>query len=108
MTIEEIRAAWLRWMHRNDLEADLATVETMAHERIAERLMYATDGVEPWPPAPETAPRLWLHAGLVSLHQLAQDDEGLMREQELFERAAVDWHFRRSFETLPLPTIGAA
>ena len=102
MTIAEIHAAWLRWMHRNDLEADLATVETMAAARIAERQMHLGD-----PPLPEDAPRLWLHAGLVSLHQLAQDDEGLMREQELLERAEVDHHFRRSFDTTPLPTIGA-
>jgi hypothetical protein len=102
MTMDEIHAAWLRWMHRNDLAADLATVETMAAARIAERQMHLGD-----PPLPEDAPRLWLHAGLVSLHELAQDDEGLMREQELLERAEVDWHFRRSFDTTPLPTIGA-
>jgi hypothetical protein len=72
----------------------------MAAARIAERQMYAGPI-----PLPEEGPRLWLHAGLVSLHELAQDDEGLARERELLERAEIDWHFRHSMSTTQLPTL---
>ena len=100
MTLAEMREAWLRWMHRRDLEADLATVQDLTLARITQRLMY---------PAPEAGwdidelveamPTVWHHGGLMSLHELAQDDEGLSRESQLFDQAVTDWHFRNSIDT---------
>ena len=100
MTLDDMRAAWLRWMHRVDLSADLDTVQELTFARITQRLMY---------PAPEAGwdidelveamPTVWHHGGLMSLHQLAQDDEGLAREGQLFDQAVTDWHFRNSIDT---------
>jgi hypothetical protein len=102
MTLSDLRAAWLRWMHRKDLEADLDTVQELTLARITQRLMY---------PAPEAGwdidelveamPTVWHHGGLCSLHELAQDDEGLGREAQLFESAITDWHFRNSIDQGP-------
>ena len=99
MTLDDIHAAWLRFMHRRDIEADLATIDELAAERIATRIM-----VDDLAPTPEQSPRLWLHAGLASLHELAQDDESLQREAALFEAAAVDYHFRWSQDNV-IPTM---
>lgn len=105
MTLDELHAAWLRWMHRKDIEADLAVVDELTLARIQERLMYIPL-IDP-PPEDllawfaENTPRLVHHAGLVSLHQLAQDDEGLSRELGLFDQAMKDHHFRRSIDRGP-------
>lgn len=99
MTIDEIRAAWLRWMHRKDVTADLDDVQTFAQTLIVQRLMYGA------PPAGwdtdelvASMPTVWLSAGLIYLHELAQDDDGLARESQLFEAAIRDHHFRRSID----------
>lgn len=100
MTLDEIRAAWLRWMHRKDVTADLDVVQVFAETSIVNRLMYpapeagwATDDLV------EQMPVVWLHAGMMYLHELAQDDEGLAREARAFTDAIRDWHFRNSIDT---------
>lgn len=98
MTEAEVEAAWTRYMHRSDLSADLPTIWTMAESKISERIMAAApDPVD----VMAAHPRTYLHAGLVYLHELAQDDEGLMRETALFDAAMVDLHFRRSIDAGP-------
>jgi len=84
MTRDELEAAWTRYMHRADLEADLGLTYDLAGERVAGRLMRVHDAV----PDEGEAPGMWLHAGLWQLHELAQDDAGAGREATLFEDAA--------------------
>lgn len=98
MTLQEIRDAWLRWIHRRDVAADLDTVEVFATAQVANSLMYRLDVIEPIDDAVARMPNLFLHAGLVYLHELAQDDEGLAREKAMFDAAVTDWHFRRSID----------
>lgn len=86
----------MRWMHRNDVQADMPTVWTMADAKIAERMMRDSASM----PTTEIAPRLWLHAGLVYLHELAHDDDGLMREAALFDQAVQDEAFRWSIDNV--------
>ncbi|MFT3973159.1 MAG: hypothetical protein QM699_06840 [Amaricoccus sp.] len=101
MNKEGLYALWLRWMHRRDVEADLDTVFEQAKSKITQRLMrpvpdLSTD--DALNACINSMPRSWQHAGLVYLHELAQDDEGLMREQEMFEAAAAAEHFRWSLD----------
>lgn len=96
MTLADIQAAWVRFMHRRDLDGDLALITSLAAVTVRERLMYVPD---PEPTDEELAasiPVASLHAGLMKLHELAQDDEGLMRESELFRGAIADHHMSRS------------
>jgi hypothetical protein len=104
MTLDELHGAWQRWMHRRDMNVDLPIVDELTRERIMARLMYIPEP-DPVPDdwlewAAETMPRVAHHAGLVSLHELAQDDEGLQRELALFDRAMKDHHFQRSINTV--------
>ena len=106
VTLDDMHAAWLRWMHRMDLETDLAVVDDLTYERIRDRLMYglpdaAIDPVTNLSALCVLMPRVVHHAGLVSLHELAQDDEGLSRELGLLDGAITDWHFRRSIDQGP-------
>lgn len=97
----ELLVAWVRWMHRNDLQADLNTVMELTKNRITMRLMYQPDPNTTLDESIALAPTVWHHAGLCSLHQLAQDDEGLQREMVLFKEAIRDHHFRRSIDAGP-------
>ena len=97
MTPDEIRAAWARFMHRGDLSADMTAVEIFAIERIVERLTFTPE----WQSADDgmaDAPLLFLHAGLIYLHELAQDDEGMAREISAFEDAVAGYSMRKSRE----------
>lgn len=101
MTMAEMRDAWVRYMHRNDLAADLDLVEAMAFSRINERLFQVPD--DPLELL-DTSPQVVLHSGLMSLHELAQDDEGLGREATLFEAAIGNYAQRASLNARPLAT----
>ena len=99
MTLAEVQAAWLRWMHRADLSEDIGTVTALAQAKVAGRTMYNVEGVTVEDSVADN-PKAWLHAGLCVLHELSQDDEGLVREEQLFETAMRDHHFRRSIGTV--------
>lgn len=98
MTLAEIQAAWQRYMHRADLSADMATVTEFASAKVVGSLMYLPDPSVPLTldDLTDAMPRMWLHAGLCYLHDLAMDDEGLMREEALFRQASQDHHLLRS------------
>lgn len=97
-TIENIRDAWVRYAHRSDLTADLALVEEMAWSRIRNRLFELPDDLDT---LLTDSPQTVLHAGLMSIHELAQDDDGLGREATLFEAAIGDYAQRLSLTTRP-------
>lgn len=102
MTEAGLRAAWLRWMHRRDVEADLDQVMEFARAKVINRLRYRAPDAG-WDAAElmEEMPRAWMAAGLIFLHELAQDDEGLMRERQFFAEAMQDWHMRHSIDAGP-------
>ena len=101
MTQAEIDAAWLAYMHRSDLATELGTVQVFAAAKIANAMMFA-----PVDPAQllEDQPQIWLHAGLCYLAELAQDDDQLSRETQLFLGAAMDYQMRRSLDG-PAPVM---
>jgi hypothetical protein len=93
MTLDQIKAAWIRYMHRTDIEADLGDVEAYARSEVGNRLMGPTADQ-----ALTDAPQTWLHAGLVYLHELAADDDGLAREAEMFTNSCRQYNFRYSID----------
>lgn len=93
MTLTDIQNAWVRWMHRNDLTADLPTVQTMAEAMITNGIMQKNPDLAD---VLAVAPTAYLHAGLVYLHDLAMDDDGLRREADLFQKALGDYSMRWS------------
>lgn len=101
MTIDDLRAAWLRWMHRNDLMADLDTVQALATARMSDRITYTRDPAQTLDEWITAAPDAWLHAGLISLHELAQDDAGLDREMGLFAKAMGDHNMAQAVQGQP-------
>ncbi len=95
MTLNELKAAWQRWMHRNDLSGDTDHIYVFAAELVQEQLMMSTVDIDD---ILTNAPRSLFHAGLVYLHELAQDDEGKMREQQLLVQALQDYTIRASID----------
>jgi hypothetical protein len=96
MTISELYAAWARYMHRNDLSADLDTTFTFASKRIENAMLHSPVDL---PQLLIDEPQLYLHAGLMQLAELAQDDEQAQRERSLFTVAASDYQLQRSLKT---------
>lgn len=84
MNQTDIEAAWVRFMHRRDLTADLPTIWTFARDRIGNQIMRANPDLDE---ILSRSPLVYLHAGLVHLHELAQDDTGMARELQLFTDA---------------------
>lgn len=99
MTKQELYAIWQRWVHRNDLTADLDEIYRQADQTIHDRVLQPVTTGE----ILETYPNLFVHAGLVKLHTLAQDDEGMMREGQLLADAFTTWHMRYSQTRSPGP-----
>lgn len=79
--------AWQRRMHRLDQAEDLEFVWQTARAMLAGRIMRRGVDLDE---VLTTSPATYLHAGLVYLHELAQDDEGLERERRLLEQALQD------------------
>ena len=102
MTLDELKAFWTRWMHRRDLTADLDTVYALATDRVAGSLMSSTMTVTD---ILANYPRMLQHAGLVYLHELAQDAEGEQRELRHFNDALADFEFRQSRVDNPAPAM---
>ena len=98
MTEQELKDQWTRFMHRNDLAADLDEIYGYAAQLVYERLISIT--------APSiddivaNSPRPMPHAGLIYLHELAQDDNGMMREMDRFESAIQDYALRTSINNV--------
>ena len=97
MTKQELYAIWERGMHRNDLAADLDDVYLFASEVSVNSMMYADATVDD---LLLTAPQIMVHAGLMYLAELAQDDVQLERETMKFRTSTGDWQMRRSVQTL--------
>ncbi len=95
MTLNELKAAWQRWMHRNDIAGDADTIYRFAAELVHQQLMMSEVDIDDML---ANAPRSLFHAGLVYLHELAQDDEGKMREQQLLTQALQDYTIRASID----------
>ena len=103
MTIADILAAWVRWMHRNDLTADLVTVQAMAEAMIVNAIMQKDPDLAD---VLAVAPTAYLHAGLVYLHELAMDDAGMQREADMFQKAIADYSMRWSLTNSDaIPTL---
>ena len=101
MTVEEIRAAWVRWMHRRDMTDDLDTVEAFARNTIRERIMFKqpnNDDLELY------GSQVLFQAGMMYLHQLAQDDDGLARVTQLFAASCDDYVIGLSIRNRPTAT----
>ena len=98
MTRQELYDLWGRYMRRMDLGGDYDAVYVMVAQMISERLISIT--------APDidamlaTSPRPLVHGGLLYLHELAQDNDGLMREHERFETALQDYGIRTSIDNV--------
>ena len=102
MTEAEIKAQWQRYMHRNDLTGDTAAVWIYAGQMITNRLMHSPCDLVA---VAATNPQLYLHAGLVYLHELAMDDEGMMREMDRFASDLADYAMNYSLTTEPAPVM---
>jgi hypothetical protein len=98
MTIEQIRDAWLRWLHRKDVAADLDTVQALAESMIKNTLLQDEPDLTL---VLASAPGAYLHGGLVYLHELAQDSDGLALERELYAAAIGDYAMRSSLSSGP-------
>ena len=72
-------------MHRNDLAVDYSLIWTMAGFKVVAAIMRVKGDTED---LTETCPQLYLHAGLIYLQELAQDDNGMQREMTMFDAAA--------------------
>lgn len=98
MTKTELYAYWERWMHRNDLTADLDTVYASAAQLVNESLIsIASPDIDA---ILANSPRPLQHAGLVYLHQLAQDNDGMSRELSMFREAITDYALRTSINNV--------
>jgi hypothetical protein len=100
MTKANILATWSRYMHRNDLSTDLDQVYEFAGLMISQQYLGDIDLDELGPDYPRQA-RLWQHAGLMYLNELAQDDASGSRESQLFQIALRDYAQNRSAELSP-------
>lgn len=87
MTEAYIRTAWARYMARTDLDEDIDFVWATARAMISARVMRRQVDLDA---ILADTPHVYLHAGLVYLHERAQDDEGLAREQGLLAQAIQD------------------
>jgi hypothetical protein len=109
MTRDELRAAWAKWAHRNDISGSVDTVDTLAEARVRDRLM-AWDVQLATPEEIDAhiaaAPGMWMAAGLIELFRLAADPEQMSREVTLFEGAAADWLMRQSLNAGPAVMMG--
>ena len=91
MTRAELDAVWQRYMHRNDIDTDLDTVFDLTGQKIREQLLsIATVDLVT---ILQDHASLYVHGGLAYLHELAQDDEGAMREITLFDDALSDFSY---------------
>ena len=98
MTESEIEAAWIRWAHRQDIDADISDVRAFAQGHTNNRILI--DGVT-YLDTIAAAPQAYLSAGLIYIHDLAQDDESLQRELAMFDNAISGWMIKRSVENGP-------
>jgi hypothetical protein len=97
MTEAELHSLWARFMHRSDLEADLEAIFALASERVKNRLLWIDPDIAT---ILVDAPGCMLHAGLMLLHELAQDDEGIAREAQLFDVACSAYSMRHSLQNV--------
>lgn len=101
MTEQELFDLWERWMHRNDMTADMPTVYSLSKLRVQERMLLGVTIED----VLANAPRTLVHAGLSYLHEIAQDAEGKTVEDMRFEEAIKDYSFALSRQESP--TINA-
>jgi len=102
MTRAELDAIWTRYAHRSDIEPDLDEVYRDASQRILERLLRSdTDLAD----ILLNSPSLYKHAGLMTIHELAQDDESMAREAQLFELAATQYAMQNSLQNVTAESV---
>ena len=94
MTLEELYAAWTRYMHRSDLAGDLDLTFDLAGARIDGAVM----GVSDLPEILADNGEVYLHAGLIELADLAQDERQLKREIQMFDKSVSDFQMNRSID----------
>ena len=102
MTRADWDANMQRYMHRSDIAADLDQVWEFATTTFFNqwmnkdgRTLYANDDA-----LLAAAPSPLHHAGLMYFHELAQDEEGLMRENSLFGYAMADFVMNYSIRNI--------
>ena len=96
MTQQELYDTWVRYMHRNDLQQDMATTYALAGNEITNRLLYAAPDLAE---ILATEPQLYVHAGLLALAEIAQDDEQMARSEGRLQRDLQAWSLRHSIDT---------
>ena len=89
-------------MHRTDLTADLDDTYLFASNKTLNRMMDQTITLDALIVG---APEIMIHAGLVYLADLAQDDNQVKREQTLFENSASDFQMALSIATVTAPAM---
>jgi hypothetical protein len=85
-------------MHRTDLDADLDDTYLFATAKIVNRMMQPGLDINE---VLAEQPQVLVHAGLVYLAELAQDDVQMQREQTLFENAHSDMQMQNSLVDNP-------
>lgn len=98
MTVSELYAIWRRYAHRNSTaltDDDLAQIHTWAQSRVTEALL-----CDPPDDMATNAPLMVMHAGLIYIHQWAQDDEGILRETAMFQQACENYTLRKSLDEI--------
>ncbi len=101
---EELFALWTRWMHRNDIEADLSDVLLFASAAAIDRMMNTNLTIEI---ILDEAPQIVFHAGMMYLAELVQDDEQLQRETMKFGTTATAYQMRKTLVEAPAPQMVA-
>lgn len=97
MTKEEIQDVWERYMHRADLTSDLEDTWTFASNATINEMMYTPVDLDE---LIADQPQVMVHAGLMQLAELAQDDVQLERETMKFKTTADAWMMNRSIQTV--------
>jgi len=99
MTEQELMDRWSRWMHNSGTDADLTRVYLMATTLVAQRALFPVD--VPTILADDTGGNMLHHAGLIYLHELARDSEGVAMETQAFDQALSDYSLYRSRTARP-------
>lgn len=99
MDLAEIEFRWEEFAHRNDLDyTDLDTIKEFVDGLILDNIMQADPDLSD---VLSASPQVYLHGGLMFLHEQAEDDEALARERTLFRQALDGYKLGHSVRNTP-------
>ncbi len=104
MSEEQLKALWVRWMHRADIEADLNDVFDFASAAAIDRMLNTNLTIEI---ILDEAGQIVFHAGMMYLAELVQDDAQLERETMKFATTADAYQMRKTLVEAPAPQMVA-